>query len=338
MTMSKQIEGEHHLTGPTASTENRDRHVRPDGPEASTRSGVENPPYRTRNTWLVDQQLASVDGHRGGKIADRTASLSNEPEQALVASLPVQNPSPDFNKSTPDSCSDQITMSITQHANTEAFQLASMEPPISKASLGELDLRRIINDPKLRHDLNLERELAFRPNYYGQRGEQKKAMAKAYWVALAEELALYNEHSRHHGSRETTTGAGASPGAYHPVPALGRLPLMFHTLRDILKTLVPEAEWSSVDQTLDVDLLMQELENGVCDLVRLSGWLGKLLIGSCSPCRDHYILEMVRSIQGAVLDHNIPGLVKGIEELFVILETMKLVSMNVCSTNLSNNR
>ena len=42
-------------------------------------------------------------------------------------------------------------------ATASILRTASDEPPITKASLGELDLIRIINDAKLRNDLNFDR-------------------------------------------------------------------------------------------------------------------------------------------------------------------------------------
>lgn len=100
---------------------------------------------------------------------------------------------------------------------------------------------------------------------------------------------------------------------------------MFVTIRDILKTLVPGSECSAVDQRLDVDLLMQELENGVCDVKRLSDWLRQLLLGSCSPLRDTEVEKMVSIVHEGVDKDDARLLVNGLKVLFGILETMKLV-------------
>ena len=208
------------------------------------------------------------------------------------------------------------------YATLERLRSANTEPPITKTSLAELDLNRIIENIKLRHDLNFEREIAFRPNYYGPKGEQKKALAKKYWQGLTQELAIYSRRI----PQIYPTQTALSPGSVPHSSSLSRLPQMFHTIVEILKSLVPEAEWSSIDEALDVDLLLQQLENGVCDLIGLSDWLGKLLMGSCSPCRDSQVINMVTSIQEAASDRDAQGLVAGIEQLFGILETMKLVN------------
>ena len=209
---------------------------------------------------------------------------------------------------------------------SENTRSASIDPPITKCSLAELDFKRIINDPKLRHDLNFEREIAFRPNYDGPRGAEKKATAKAYWDALGEELAQY--FTQRYELHPTANCNTATPEIHNrtPISPQRRLPQMFHTIKAILKSLVPETECFAIDQTLDVEFLLQQLEKGVCDLVSLSDWLGKLLMGSCSPCRDPLVRKMVGTIQEAASDQDVRGLVDGIEQLFVILETMKLVS------------
>ena len=100
---------------------------------------------------------------------------------------------------------------------------------------------------------------------------------------------------------------------------------MIRTVADILKTLVPEAEHPSVDRTLDVELVMQQLEKGVMDFVKLSQWLGILLKGSCSPQRDMCVSEMAEMIQDGIYHDNPRMLVGGIEKLFGVLEMMKLV-------------
>ena len=207
----------------------------------------------------------------------------------------------------------------------------SLDPPVTKASLGELDLVRIMNDPKLRHDLNFEREVAFRPNVYGSKGIQKIRHANEYWEALVVELAVYIVRCyRTSNPRAVLSGWLLRPALISNVR--WRLPRLFETIRDILKTLVPATESTAVDQRLDVDLLMQELDHGTCDLVALSEWLGRLLLGSCSPLRDPSVTEMVSKIKQGVELNNARILVDGLKLLFGVLETMKLVSARIiCS-------
>jgi hypothetical protein len=190
------------------------------------------------------------------------------------------------------------------------------EPPITKQSMAELDIVRIINNSKLRHDLNFQKEVNFSPCH-----DRKRILAKQYWEALAFELSIYMFHA-------TNTSRESDQWLEHMVGnprAVGRLPEMFRAIRDILKTLIRSDDWTVVDQVLDVDLLMQQLRKGACDLVALSSWLGGILKGSCSPIRDSEVERVIGRIQKAVFKVDPVALVSGIEHLFALLETMKLV-------------
>lgn len=210
------------------------------------------------------------------------------------------------------------------------FWSASIDPPVTKASLGELDLGRISSDPKLRHDVNFDHEVSFRPNLQGEAGVRKLALAKGYWDALVIEFQLYILRCRNIFSKcKGAPGLTESLWLLRPVAAGKvrlRLPNMFQVVNEILKSLIPESEWATVDAHLDVELLIQELENGVCDIVALSEWLGDLLQGSCSPMRDSSVQATVSTIQRGVEGENARLIVDGIKSLFGILETMKLVS------------
>ena len=206
-----------------------------------------------------------------------------------------------------------------------------LDPPITSASLSELDLARIINDPKLRHDINFEREISFKPNVYGEHLQEKLEQAQMYWEALINEFAFYSQRQRHlqnKASKESDRRVFALPPTDLATlrRAAVRLPHTFAAIREILKTLVPGSEWDAIDERLDVDLLIQELENGVCDVRGLADWLGQLLLRSCSPLRDSQVNDMVALIQKGA-DKDDPRLLAfGLKDLFGILETMRLVS------------
>ena len=77
-----------------------------------------------------------------------------------------------------------------------AYRNATEQPPITPDSLTELDMPRIINNPKLRHDVNFDRELHFRPNLDGARGKEKIKSANDYWKALEAELYMLDLSQR----------------------------------------------------------------------------------------------------------------------------------------------
>ena len=208
----------------------------------------------------------------------------------------------------------------------QAFWEALPEPPITQQSLSELDIPRIIQNAQLRHDLNFEPEVSFRPNHHGPQGQKKLRDAEIYWEALAIELATYFGRQKRNRHRHIQASSQWQPEPARTSERLPwRLPQMFKTLREVLKTLVPAADWSLVDQTLDVGLLIQQLDKGVCDLIGLSEWLGELLRRSCSPMRDDTVLYVIKLTQEASLAGNARELVFGINNLFGVLETMKLV-------------
>ncbi|KAK8244017.1 T-complex protein 11-domain-containing protein [Phyllosticta capitalensis] len=202
----------------------------------------------------------------------------------------------------------------------QSFAQASLYPPITKHSLSELDIGAIINNPKLRHDVNFDRELHFRPNFDGSKGKFKLKTAEEYWGALAAELDLYTFlfHSTSHSTREDVSWARTVKIAQR------RIPHMFDALREIIKSLVPEQDQSRVDEQLDTKMLMQQIEKGVCDLVSLAKWLSHLLKAHCAPVRDEWVDKMVEQIDLGSRVGSGRSLVNGLRELLGILEAMKL--------------
>ena len=203
---------------------------------------------------------------------------------------------------------------------------ASIEPPVTKASLSELDITRILGDCRLRHDLYFERDVAFRPNYDGERGRRKKEVAKEYWTALAVEFALYID-------RAASPGSSCLLDDLAPLRIPWRIPQMFRTIKAILKTLIRVDDQRAVDEVFDVELLVQQLEKGVCDLIAIAEWLSSVLKGSCSPVRDTLVVSVIDQIREAVYAVDPVGLANGIEQLFGLLERMKLVSLSLVPRN-----
>jgi hypothetical protein len=235
--------------------------------------------------------------------------------------------------STPHPCLDfpdelaQIILTMGESQGNEelaeAFLEASDFPPITKQSLSELDIQHIINNIRLRHDVNFDRDLSFRPNLDGAKGQQKKQATGQYWKALEAELELYTRLFQ--GTPQPTT-RGSKHWAGLTRNAKRRIPVIFETIKEVLKSLVPDRDHARVDEHLDVPMLMQEIERGVCDLVRLAEWMAQLLKEHCAPMRDNMVDGMVAITRDGVSTHSSAQIVKGLRELLGILETMKLVS------------
>ena len=139
----------------------------------------------------------------------------------------------------------------------DAYQHAAMLPPITKQSLSELDIQNIIGNIKLRHDVNFDKDLSFRPNNEGSKGQQKERHSRMYWLALEAELHLYTRLFQ--GTPPLRSSGYADPSVYFQ-RAQKRVPKVFETIHEVLKSLVPDRDHQRVDEHLDVRMLMQEIE------------------------------------------------------------------------------
>ncbi|KAI4266560.1 MAG: hypothetical protein L6R38_008667 [Xanthoria sp. 2 TBL-2021] len=215
----------------------------------------------------------------------------------------------------------------SEGADRDCLETASLEPPITKESLSELDLNKIVNDNRLRHDINFEHEIIFRPNTHARQGAQKKREDDAYFEALAIEFDHYIKHQKaplppsSQPDHKRSAALPSTPSS-HKFPR--RVPPMIIAIREVIQTLVPTAKWQTVDDHFDPDLRMQELEHGICNIAGLFDWTGQLLLCSCSPMRDDMVTAMVAKSQQAVASQNAHQLVDSIRDLFGVLETMKL--------------
>jgi hypothetical protein len=280
------------------------------------------------STW--HGSLPSRDGRTHGKrypTENGSRTENSEDHTSHPTSSPSSSPpTPPRYLDYPEELAQMvITMRDGQYNEelAEAYREASDIPPVTKQSLSELDIHHIITNSRLRHDVNFDRDLSFRPNLDGAKGQQKRKATGQYWKALEAELELYARLFQ--GSPPPKIQAG-NCWAGLVQNAQRRIPIMFQAIQDILKSLVPDRDHARVDEHLDVPMLMQEIERGVCDLVRLAKWMAQLLKEHCAPMRDGLVDGMVTTIQTGVAEGSSAQIVDGLRELFAILETMKLVS------------
>ncbi|KAJ9251374.1 hypothetical protein DTO207G8_5477 [Paecilomyces variotii] len=193
-------------------------------------------------------------------------------------------------------------------------------PPVTKETLSELDLHRIMANINLRMDANFDRDLHFKPDLDGEKGRRKRREAAEYWESMATEILVYSFCASNGLELRQETGSdNVDEPTFEP-----RLPAMFETLQDVLKTLVPERDHPSVMQNLDVSLMMQQIRKGVLDLVGLATWLAGLLKTHCAPMRDEWADQMVEQISSGSEAQDMRRVVDGLRTLFGILEAMKL--------------
>ena len=224
--------------------------------------------------------------------------------------------------------------SIPDTYNLHLLWSASTDPPITKEVLSELDLYKLFNGIYLRHDLNFDRDIQFSPrNPHSPFCKQKQLEAQRYWDALEIELAMYGSYLEGLLLLQPNSLLDAHcplppPRSLKDVPL--RLPEMIRAMRRIVETLVPPTKWPAVRARLNASLFIQQLEHGQCDIEALFNWVGNLLLESCAPSRDSRIEAMVKTISQGSRQQDSHILRRGLQDLFCILEIMKLVSLSTC--------
>ena len=184
-------------------------------------------------------------------------------------------------------------------------------PPVTARALQVLELPRVVNNAKLRHDINFDPHLHFRPNPDARRGERKRREAEAYWTALGHDL-----HRCALLSRQSVQEALIVPP---------RIQRVLAEIRDILQTLVPERDLPVLNDALDLPLLVQQISRASLDYEKLALWLSGVLKSHCAPMRDCWVDDMLRKFRTAARTEDQTSLVDGIRMLFGILEAMRLV-------------
>ncbi|KAG5951224.1 hypothetical protein E4U53_003556 [Claviceps sorghi] len=186
-----------------------------------------------------------------------------------------------------------------------------VNPPVTRSTLSELDVSKIIHNPKLRHDINFDPELHFRPNLDGEKGRRKQERANQFWTTMKEELTMFitdppSFYAKHGESIEWT------------------LPSLLKAVKDIIQTLVPHRDRQFLDEGLNVELLMQQFYKGIADLEKLALWLSHVLKSHCAPMRDEWVDTMYSQLSKGNRDSDLDLLVTGMRSLLSVLEAMKL--------------
>ncbi|KAI3330116.1 camp-mediated signaling protein Sok1 [Ustulina deusta] len=186
-----------------------------------------------------------------------------------------------------------------------------LEPPVTKATLSELDVAKIIHNPRLRHDINFDPELHFRPNLDGEKGRRKQQKADQFWDTLRDQLQQFitdrDGFVQQYGNGEDWS-----------------LPLLLRSVKEIIQTLVPARDRLCLDEGLNVELIMQQFSRGMADLEKLASWLSGVLKSHCAPMRDEWVDQMYNQLTNGNRTNNMVELVQGLRNLLSVLEAMKL--------------
>ncbi|KAI1820026.1 camp-mediated signaling protein Sok1 [Xylaria intraflava] len=189
--------------------------------------------------------------------------------------------------------------------------IRSLEPPVTKVTLSELDVGKIVQNPKLRHDINFDPELHFRPNLDGEKGRRKQQKADQFWDTLRDQLQQFitdrDTFIQQYGNSEDWC-----------------LPLLLKSVKEIIQTLVPARDHVCLDEGLNVELIMQQFSRGMADLEKLASWLSGVLKSHCAPMRDEWVDQMYSQLTNGNRTNNMGELVQGLRNLLSVLEAMKL--------------
>ncbi|RWA03099.1 hypothetical protein EKO27_g12006 [Xylaria grammica] len=200
-----------------------------------------------------------------------------------------------------------------QHSSRSSPEptIRPLEPPVTKATLSELDVAKIIHNPRLRHDINFDPELHFRPNLDGEKGRRKQQKADQFWDTLRDQLQQFitdrDGFIRQYGNGEDWS-----------------LPLLLRSVKEIIQTLVPARDRLCLDEGLNVELIMQQFSRGMADLEKLASWLSGVLKSHCAPMRDEWVDQMYSQLTNGNRTNNMAELVQGLRNLLSVLEAMKL--------------
>ncbi|KAF4973000.1 hypothetical protein FSARC_577 [Fusarium sarcochroum] len=187
----------------------------------------------------------------------------------------------------------------------------SPEPPITRTILSGLEVSRIIKDPGVRHEINFVPDLHFRINLKGVGRQKKLYRARAFWMKLEEELREFSAAPHIFAEEHGSSGDWC-------------LPKYLTSAKEIIRTLVLQADRKYLDDVLDVEHFMQQFYHGVTDLGRLASWLSRVLISCCAPMREEWIYSTCKQLGNCDKENSIEDFVAGLRDLLAILEAMKM--------------
>ncbi|KAJ2890474.1 hypothetical protein MKZ38_001849 [Zalerion maritima] len=291
----------------TGGIERQRRHL------STSQAKTENEPVPETTTKTRSQ---STDQGKPQTVTEAELPRHSSPNTA-TPSAPSPSPSPVQQQERRPAATPSLLGTGRPHVHSTSSpsreERRKLEPPVTKHTLSELDVSKIIHNPKLRHDINFDPELHFRPNLDGEKGRKKQHKANQFWDALERQLNDFvNPNTRERFFLECGPGKDWC------------LPELLKAVKEIIQTLVPIRDRVYLDEGLNVDLIMQQFYQGVADLEKLALWLSRVLKSHCAPMRDEWVDEMYRQLSNGNSEGDMHKLVTGMRSLLSVLEAMKL--------------
>ncbi|OAX85290.1 hypothetical protein ACJ72_00320 [Emergomyces africanus] len=279
----------------------------------------------SKTSYYVANDSKDISQNDSGGLPQNSQSPRRDHSPALMNESSTRAPSPPANGGHPlpdvlgtDKNSNIMLippqMGLTPE-KTSLLHLASQSPPVTAQSLSELGLDAIMNNTRLRMDVNFDKDLHFRP----VGGPAKAKATDEYWQAIAIEISIYAFCASNNINLPFHARKSSSNHVFQT-----RLPKMLDTLREILLTLVPDRDRACINENLETKFLMTQVEKGVLNLVGVAEWLAILMKTHCAPMRDHMADDMVEHIRSGCQLQDTNKISEGLRQLFAILESMKL--------------
>ena len=295
-----------------------------------SKSLPQNNPHVCTGERMAYGRRSSVDPYSTDISTKHATAQQPGKARHSMPALPSNSSTSNFSSSEANwehSAQESPCLLFTSSKPSSNLKFVCLDPPVTQEVLSELDTLRLENDLNFRHDLNFDPEIEFRVNTQGPQRQEREC---EYWHALATEIALWSAHYQRnadsHSGRPLSISLPSQGVQSFPHAWPLRLPRLFGALRGILKHLLPSEQWPTIDAALDVRLIMQQLEHGICDLIALSDWLSNYLRRFCSPTRDSLLDTITSAIRLGVENAKTEHILHGLITTFEVLYVMNLVS------------
>lgn len=271
--------------------EDEDASAAPLFKDPSSTISLANGPLATTDERIADMQITSTHNPRASHIRIKQHAVD-----FLIPPVKLPN---------------QPKTLVSTNVSVQYLSGKVPEPPVTAKGLRELGIDKIMNSLKLRHDINFDAELHYRANLDGDMGRNKRAQGQEFWSKLLEDLASFTTDPK-----KFLDNNGADTWT---------LPVVLENIKAIIMTLVAPGTVRMVEDTLEIEHLMQELSKGVADLERWATSVAGFLSICCAPMRDDLVMKMKQRLIKGHHTHDIEIICDGVKQLLFLVEAMALV-------------
>ncbi|KFY34076.1 hypothetical protein V494_07082 [Pseudogymnoascus sp. VKM F-4513 (FW-928)] len=280
----------------------------------SSSQNPESPHENRKPRTIIWESLYGVSRYRLKNPRTIASSGTHEAKETYKTTLAkadaYQNDASDKNtRSAQSSINDKTSPSTTIISEPQGKMAASgsgdtpVGPPVTKELLAELEIAMVIGNPKFRHDFNFGCNMLYAP-------KDDKGKSDEFWHTLRLHISeLYSD-------RETFL-------AKHPGNTW-TLPVLLKEIGEILAALLPQRDRSVIKETLDVDLLVQQLAKGQLNLEQLADFFSETMRKHCSADRDCAVFEMAKQLTDGFHRGDAKDTVDGLVNLLTTIEVMRL--------------